>query len=220
MRTTRRVLRPVLIVLAMTADLSALAICLTRPPDLFAEHLGLGPTDQSPLRRFVAWTHGRVAPWTPLGFLSIFEPIDLVLLVTLVFVLVVLVALLGVTWAGDSRTLLARMRERIRRPPPMHFRMSAALAAVAILGLEFGWEVNGRASWRLRERYLGRINQFARQAEEARREASKLRGEISRIESRSDPGQWAVENLTQEAISASRAAMLVSRVRNSLINLA
>lgn len=208
MCAARKALRTVLIVLAMTADLLALAIFLTRPTGRFAEHLGLGPADQSPLRKFVAWTHGHAAPWTPLGFLSIFEPMDVILPVSLLFVFAVLAASLAITWAGRSGPLLARVQGRIHWPSPMHFRVSAALVGIAILGLVLKWEVNGRQLWRLRERYLGKLTEFARQAEWARTGASRLRGEIARIESPSTRRAWAEIPLTKEALAASRAAAL------------
>jgi tetratricopeptide (TPR) repeat protein len=184
----------------MAADLAALVICLTRPPRIY-EALGLGGSDAVPFQMCRAWARGWLAPWTPLGFLSIFDAADLVFILALTFILLALLALLASIWLPA----LASPR-KVPWPPPFHLSVRAALVAVALLGIELGCEIDGWKTWRLRVQWVQRLHNATELGDRSRQEIATLRDQVRWLESPADHEPLPGEDLTREALAAARAA--------------
>ncbi len=203
MRPARKVLTTALISCALAADALIVAIWLTRPSQFY--WLELGPSSEAPVRKLIRWTYGHLSPFTPYGFLSIFEPLDLFVVVVLLFVFFVLAVLLLMMWGTGCRSLSARLGSPISGNSAIRFRLTAAMLAVAVVGLELGWEVNGWETWRMRERHFHKLVNAAQHEANARSSVQQLSESIRRIESSTAEAN---ESLTEEAAVTARAAWL------------
>lgn len=203
----QRIRRTVLIVLALIAGTVAGVLWAIRPTHIFQGRLALGRSDEVPSERFVAWTRGHEAPWTPIGFLSVFDPVDLVIAAALFVVGSFLVFLLIATWSDGSTQLLARIRAPISWPPSFKVGVRAAMIAVALVALELGWEVNGWKTWELREVYFKKFTEFKSAADGRRAFARTLRELIDRVDN-IFPNARFDEFRTPEAIEAQQAKAL------------
>lgn len=207
MENCRSIRLTALIGVALISQAVLGALWAIRPTHIFQGRLALGRLDEAPSERFVAWTRGHEAPWTPVGFLSVFEPVDLVIAAALFVVGSFLVFLLIATWSDGSTKLWARIRTPISWPPSLKVGVRAAMIAVALVALELGWEVNGWKTWELREVYFKKFTEFKSAADGRRAYAKSLRELIDRSDN-IFPNARFDEFRTPEAIEAQHAKAL------------
>lgn len=203
--TRQKTWRTCLMVLALAVDLLLIATWVIRPRRIYTEWLARESGD-SPITLFIQWMGGHEAPLTPMGLLSIFDPLDLLVVVALLFVFGVLVLLVATTLAGSSLPLLSWVKSRISRPPSVRLGVKAAMIAIAVVGLELGWEINGWETWRLREKHLKQLEIATNAAAGNMNSVRSLRRDLDK----GKPSVWAgpEESLTKEAIDANRAASI------------
>ena len=130
----------------IAADLFAFWVWATRPPHIYSAWLGLDDRSESPFTRIDNWAHWNAGPRTPSGFVVLFDASELVFGGVLLLALVLLVVFLFAPRQADtpmSRRLSAKLGT-------LQFRMSIALAPIAIVGGYLGWEVHSWRTWRKR----------------------------------------------------------------------
>jgi hypothetical protein len=141
----------------IAADLAALWIWAIRPPRVYTHWLGLvGLPDEAPIRRLLAWARWENGPRTLSGCVYLFEAGELFFGAVLVLALFLLITMLLARrsetrlWRGMSAPII------VARVVAVRYRVRAALAAIAILGLYLGWEIHGWRTWWMRSFYLQR----------------------------------------------------------------
>lgn len=202
MTTHQKVWRTCLVLLALAVDVLLIATWAIRPHRIYAEWLAR-ENAESPISLFTQWMGGHQAPWTPVGLLSVFDPIDLLVVLALLFVFGVLAILLAMTWTVRSLLLLSRVKKRILWPPSLKLGVRAAMIAIAVVGLELGWEINGWETWRLREKHLKELKTATNAATGNMDSVRSLRRDLDK----GKPPLWGgpEESFTKEAIDANRA---------------
>lgn len=199
-----RIRRTVFLLIALGANVAAIVIWATRPPLITSGFLAVGSADDAPIRIFAAWLRGGQAPRTPLGLVSVFETMDVVIAAALGFIATVTGALLAMTWTGNSSRALARLQSRLSWPPSFTLGVRGAMLAIAILGLELGWEVNGWTVWRRREAQYQKLYLFSGGATVYRNRATMIREYID--DAYVPAGTQTNAARTPEAVATERAA--------------
>jgi hypothetical protein len=187
---------------SIVATFVALSIWTFRPPPYFSWLGAMGLNNVTPVTIVGAWWGGRLAPKTPLGFLSLFPVGDLVFFLALVSVLIILLTLLAAQWRDQ------RSASRLTRPmsllqfPRIGMRVRTTLALVAVVGLELGWETVAWRNWRVSERYRGHAARFASSESNCRAWRKSLEKELAGLNS---PSVWPNDTRTPPAQAADRA---------------
>ncbi len=168
--------------LAIAADLFALWVWAARPTRIYSEWLGLSPVPEaSPLSRLRGWIVEENAPRTPSGLVSIFEYDELILAGMLLSALVVLVALMASPLFQSWKGLLSTSPARLMRTASLRIRVRTAIAAIAILGLYLGWEIDAWRIWPLWRSYVQQAADASRAEESSRKELIKMQEEFTRL---------------------------------------
>ena len=128
------------------------------------------------------WGAGRLAPMTTVGLLSLFPVLDVLLAVVLLAAIFVLVIKLferapdsqRVSWLSANLPQSPVSRSR--------FRFWTVIGLIALLGLEYGWEVAEWKKWHHRERYLGLADGFASSSVQSRKRFRRIHAELTRLD--------------------------------------
>ena len=91
---------------------------------------------------------GRTHPGTPSGCLSLFETEELFVAGMLLLALPLLLAPLAALRSRSRLGLRLSSPVRVPRTFSVRFRLTTALTAIAIVGLDLGWEINAWKTWR------------------------------------------------------------------------
>jgi hypothetical protein len=205
-----RRLRAGLLTLVIAADLFALWVWAVRPNGDYSGWLGLiGLPEAAPWFRLLAWSREENAPRTPSGCISLFETQELLFCGVLLVALVLLVVLLAATRRGSRLGVLLTSTVRIPRRVSVRFRVTTALAAIAILALYLGWEINAWRTWRLRSSYLIKAAIAASDERSSLMTLESMRKALARLDS--DPLPIADLSQPEYGYYRSRAALAASR---------
>jgi tetratricopeptide (TPR) repeat protein len=202
-----------MIVASIASIVMALTIWTIRPSP-FGEWLGFaGDLNLTPLSIVRDWVDGQLAPMTPIGFLSLFTPVDLGILVALVAALSILLVVLAAQWRIQrTGTWWARPIPPLRIPR-IGIRLRTALALIAILGLDLGWEIVAWRNWRVSEHYRGLAGGYASNESICRESLKRVESELVRLDS--DTSVWREDSRTPAARAAARAYLQDQLRRNS-----
>ncbi len=157
MRPSRLLLRRSIGVSAIVVVLLALVVWMIRPSLIAPGLNAVGLSHNiAPLSTLQNWAGGQFAPMTPIGFLTLFSAEDLGTLAAMLIALTILLILLPALWRNRvTESWLTRPlpRFRLRR---VEMRVRTAMALIAILGIELGWEIVAWRNWSLSQRYAAR----------------------------------------------------------------
>ena len=197
------IMRRWLIAASIVLVLGAIVIWTIRPSP-FQEWLGAaGLANVTPLSILRAWVDDQLAPMTPLGVFSLFPVAEFLIALALLAALLVLVILLLASW----RT--RRPGSWLARPIPLlrlariGIRVRTALALIAIVGLELGWEIVAWRSWRLREHYRSLVANYASSEAVSRESLQRLERALASLDG--DAPEWPGDTRTAAARAADRA---------------
>jgi tetratricopeptide (TPR) repeat protein len=167
-------LRFSLIAMTLALDVTMLGIWAFRPARIYSDWLGfMGRPEDSPIARLHLWAGGRVAPRTPSGCLSLFEPDELFVGGMLLVGLVVLcIVLAGLRPGSPLGSRLASPVEQLRGLS-VRIRVRAALAAIAVLCVYLGWEIDAWRTWRLRAEHWKHASEARAGEDVARRQLAE-----------------------------------------------
>jgi hypothetical protein len=174
-----------IVIVSIVVVIFELTIWVIRPSPVREWLQSEGSSGELPVTILAEWADGRRAPMTPVGFLTLFHPVELGLLLALLAILSILVILL------PPRSLIQRIGSWISNPitslrlPRISIRVQTAMVLIAVLGLYLGWENVAWRAWRLRDRYRRMAANYA--LEEARylRWLKSDESELARIDGRS-----------------------------------
>jgi hypothetical protein len=201
------------IVFLIAADLFALWVWASRPPLIYSYWLGLvGFHAEAPIPRLVTWAAWENGPRTPSGCLYLFETGELFFAGVFLFVLMFLIVILfvrrqneGGLWSHLSAPFSFAKAVAIR------FRVRTALAAIAILGLYLGWEIQAWRTWQLRSSYLQRRNE-AESEENSTRAQLKRDQEFRAREEQRETSPLADKFIPQMGYYRSKASVAAERL--------
>jgi tetratricopeptide (TPR) repeat protein len=204
-----------LIPLLIGADLLALWVWAARPASVYSGMLGLaGRPEEAPIHRLVTSALEEDAPWTPTGFVSLFEPEELFFASLLLFPLLVLLLIPLAAGRADHRLgALLSSPLRAARAVSVRFKVRTALAAIAVLALYLGWEINGWRSWRVRSNYLRLATTAARYENENLAMLQSKRAQLARLK-KSDPSQLTDLSAPAQGFYRSKAARAAEQLAN------
>ena len=154
------------VILSIVVIVFELTISVIRPSPVREWLTSEGSSGELPVAILAEWADGRRAPMTPIGFVNLFHPVELGVLLALLATLSILVILL------PPRSRIQRMGSWISKPitslrlPRISVRVRTAMVLIAVLGLYLGWENVAWSTWRLRDRYRRMAANYA--LEEAR----------------------------------------------------
>jgi tetratricopeptide (TPR) repeat protein len=191
-------------VMAIVLILLALVIWTIRPAPYFdwlgAEGLAnLG----TPLSILQTWAKGRLAPMTPVGLITLFPPADLLILAALLTALCVLLVLLPGQWRDQRDGSRWTRPIRLLRLPRIGIRVRTAMALIAILGLDLGWEIVAWRNWRLSEQYRGRAVAYGERVASWRESLKRLERQLAGLDA--ETSVWPEDSWTPAARAAQRA---------------
>jgi tetratricopeptide (TPR) repeat protein len=155
-----------IVIVSIVVVIFELTIWVIRPSPVLEWLRSEGSSGELPVAILAEWADGRRAPMTPVGFLTLFHPVELGVLLALLATLSILVILL------PPRSRIQRMGSWISKPitslrlPRISVRVQTAMVLIAVLGLYLGWENVAWRTWRLRDRYRRLAADYA--LEEAR----------------------------------------------------
>ncbi len=95
----------------------------------------------------------------------------------------------------------------------MRFKVRTALAAIAVLALYLGWEINGWRSWRVRSNYLRLATTAARYENENLAMLQSKRAQLARLK-KSDPSQLTDLAAPAQGFYRSKAARAAEQLAN------
>jgi hypothetical protein len=202
-------LRTLLISVLIATDLLALWVWAAGPPRVYSEWLGLGHTEDAPIARLLAWAGGVNGPRTPSGCLSRFDPGELLFAGLLLFALLLLIVALARSRTDSRLGLRSAWRACVARAGSVRFRLRTALAAIAILGLYLGWELDAWRIWRLRNSYLYSVAVAAQGENSNRVQLRSYRDELAKLDA--DHSQPADLALPGQGFYRSKAALAAER---------
>ncbi len=175
-----------LLALSLPVLVLAMAFWAIRPSP-YGDWLGLaGLNQETPALVIGEWANRRRGPRTLLGFLSLF-PADDVLIAgaLLVAMVIVLVLLWNPASDGQPGSGLSK-RLRFRWPRGASLRVRTILVIVAILAVEFGWEVVAWRAWRFHEIYLSQVSRLIPLETQYKKRAETIKRELANLEA----GRW------------------------------
>jgi hypothetical protein len=188
-------------VLALVSTLLALTACATRPARLYSERLGVGlgfvgRPQEAPVQVVRHWSYGYLAPLTPAGLVSLLEPLDVLVGLSLLTAAVLL-----------TTALVARRRGRPEGTAGQaafgRFRVRTALLGVAVIGIYLGWELESWRSWRLSRGFLGRARHYAESEALYTKNVGQIKAELGSLAP--SPAPMPGDTRTAEARAAARA---------------
>ena len=149
------------------------------------------------------WVHGRFAPLTPAGFISLFSPAELGVLLALLAALPILIFVLTPRWR--TRRIGSWLTKPIAslRLPRIGVRVRTAMALIAILGLYLGWENVAWRNWRLSDRYRRMAAEYALRESECRGSLKYIERELAGFDM--IKWQWPEGAMTPAAEAAVKA---------------
>jgi hypothetical protein len=157
MRPSRLLLRRSIGAASIVVVFLALVVWMIRPSLIatWLDAVGLSH-NIAPLSTLQNWAGGQFAPMTPIGFITLFTAEDLGTLVAMVVALAILLILLPALWRNRrTESWLTRPLPRFRLTR-VEMRVRTAMALIAILGIELGWEIVAWRNWSLSQRYAAR----------------------------------------------------------------
>jgi hypothetical protein len=192
-----------IVIVSIVVVIFELTIWVIRPSPVREWLRSEGSSGELPVTILAEWADGRRAPMTPIGFLTLFHPVELGVLLALLATLSILVILLL------PRSRIARMGPWISKPitslrlPRISVRVRTAMVLIAVLGLYLGLEIVAWRSWRLSDRYRRQADLYA--LEEARylESLKRIESELVRLDARTLV--LPDDTLTPAAQAASRA---------------
>jgi hypothetical protein len=168
MQATRLMMRQWIIAVALILVVFGLIVWAIRPSPVSEWLRAEGFSPDPPVTVVEEWTHGRLAPMTPVGFVTLFSPAELGVLLALLAALSVLILGLTPRWGNQgigswlSRPILSL------RLPRIGLRVRTAMVLIAVFGLYLGWEMATWRKWRLSDRYRRLATQYALKETESR----------------------------------------------------
>jgi hypothetical protein len=142
-----------IVIVLMIAVIFGLAIWAIGPSPTREWLRSEGLSHELPVTILAEWAHGRLAPLTPIGFLTLFHPVELGVFLVLLAALFILVVLLPPRWR--IQRIGAWLSKPITSlwPPRISVRVRTAMLLIAVLCLCLAWENIAWKTWRLKERY-------------------------------------------------------------------
>jgi hypothetical protein len=204
-----------LIPLLIAADLLTIWVWAARPTRVYSEWLGfVGRREEAPIRRLIAAAVEEDAPWTPSGFLWLFESEELLYAALLLFPLLVLILIpLAARRSGSRLRLWLSSPIRAAHARSTRFRVRTALAAIAIVAIYLGWEIHAWRTWQLRQSCLQTAGAASRQESENRSRLQWKLGELAKL-TETDPS-WLTELSSPElGFYRSKASHAADRLAN------
>jgi hypothetical protein len=168
MQATRLMIRQWIIAVALILVVFGLIVWAIRPSPVSEWLRAEGFSFDPPVTVVEEWAHGRLAPMTPVGFVTLFSPAELGVLLALLAALSVLILGLTPRWGNQgigswlSRPILSL------RLPRIGLRVRTAMVLIAVFGLYLGWEMATWRKWRLSDRYRRLATQYALKETESR----------------------------------------------------
>jgi len=211
MRSSGKKMMRWLLSLALLVLVLAIVFWAVRPSP-YGDWLGLAGLYQfTPLYVIREWANRRLGPRTPLGFLSLFPAVDLMIAGALLTAVVVVIVLLrnpgsdGLPGSGLARPI------RFLRPRGVSLRVRTILVIIAILALELGWEVVAWRAWRLRENYLKETSRLISIETAYEKQLQGIKSARAKLEA----GPWLVG--VQETYTAEAKAAILSHDHDRLM---
>jgi hypothetical protein len=202
MQATRLMMRQWIIAVALILVVFGLIVWAIRPSPVSEWLRAEGFSPDPPVTVVEEWTHGRLAPMTPVGFVTLFSPAELGVLLALLAALSVLILGLTPRWGNQgigswlSRPILSL------RLPRIGLRVRTAMVLIAVFGLYLGWEMATWRKWRLSDRYRRLATQYALKETESR---ESLKG-VESVLAGFDLIKWGREDaMTRSAQAAVKA---------------
>ncbi len=162
--------------------LGAVLIWTIRPSP-FQEWLGgVGLGNLTPLPILRAWVDDQLAPLTPLGFFSLFPVAEFLIPLALLAALLVLVVLLFAPWWTRRHGSWLTRPISLLRLPRIGMRVRTALALIAIVGLDLGWETVAWRNWRLRDHYRNRLANYTSSEATWREELRRVERQLASLD--------------------------------------
>jgi uncharacterized membrane protein len=151
-------------------------------PWILTAWLGLDEfQDEGRLAILKEWSGGRLAPRTPLGLLSLFPILDLLLAVVLIAaVLVLLIRNFGPS-PDNQRGSLSSEITRLWELRRVRSYFWTAVGLIALLGIGCGWEAVEWKKWHLREQYLAMADGYGASAIQCRRWLRVIHLQLARL---------------------------------------
>lgn len=175
--------KTLLISLAIVAGVLTLWVWAVRPPLIYSDWLGLSPVPEaSPMSRLRDWGNEINAPRTPSGCVSLFETGELIIPGLLIFALMMLVTLPVLSRFDGWKRALATSPIRMAHAFPLWIRVRTAIAAIAVLGLYLGWEIDAWRVWRVRTAYRLQAMEAASREQSALTQLRSARADVLKIE--------------------------------------
>jgi hypothetical protein len=142
-----------IIAIAIILVVFGLVIWAIRPSPVSEWLRAEGFAPDPPFKVVEEWTHGRLAPMTPVGFVSLFSLVELGVLLGLLAALSILI--LGFTPRRGNQGIGSWLSRPIvsLRLPRIGLRVRTAMMLIAALGLYLGWEMSAWRKWRMSDRY-------------------------------------------------------------------
>ncbi len=168
MQVTRLMMRQWIIAVALILVVFGLIVWAIRPSPVSEWLRAEGFAPDPPLTVVEEWAHGRLAPMTPVGFVTLFSPAELGVLLGLLAALSILILGFTPRWGNQgigswlSRPILSL------RLPRIGLRVRTAMVLIAVFGLYLGWEMATWRKWRLSDRYRRLATEYALKETESR----------------------------------------------------
>jgi hypothetical protein len=211
-------LKPTRLIIPTAILLVLLGIVIwTIRPSPFAEWLraeGIG--NERPVEVVSDWIHGRRAPLTPTGFLTLFTRTEIAALAGLIAALVVFTAAIWPRWLTRwFRTFLATSAMPLRNPRRAirGVRVWLAMVLIAVFAVYLGWEIHAWRAFGVSERYRRLAAEYATSEANCRLVLARAKIELAKWES-GPPLELPDESRTPAAQAAIRS-YLVDGIRGA-----
>jgi tetratricopeptide (TPR) repeat protein len=182
MQVTRLMLRQWIIAVALILVVFGLIVWAIRPSPVSEWSRAEGFEFDPPFTVVAEWAHGRLAPMTPVGFVTLFSPAELGVLLALLAALSVFILGLTPRWGNQgigswlSRPILSL------RLPRIGLRVRTAMVLIAVFGLYLGWEMATWRTWRLSDRYRRLATEYALKEYQSRQSLKGAESVLARFD--------------------------------------
>jgi hypothetical protein len=203
MRLSAMKTRRWIVAVAIILDVIALVIWAVRPSPIREWLVSEGFSHNPPVTVVEEWVHRRFAPLTPVGFVTLFSPAELGMLLALLAALSILIFGLTPRWPNHRFGAWLTRPIASLRVPRIGVRVRTAMALIAILGLYLGWEIVAWRNWRLSDRYRRLAAEYALRESECRGSLKRIERELAGFDM--IKWQWSEDAMTPAAQAAVKA---------------